>query len=136
MFGGAGPRYAEAVRLAGAGHAPWLVLSDPRDPSQVWTAYGAFCQQEHPYGTVCFDPEPKTTRGEARFVADLAQRQGWSRLLLVTTTEQASRAKRLVGRCWDGQVQVVGVSSGRSRPLRVLYEWGATVRAVLFRPGC
>jgi uncharacterized SAM-binding protein YcdF (DUF218 family) len=136
MLGGAGPRYAEAVRLAGAGHAPWLVLSDPRDPSQVWTAYGAFCQQEHPYRTVCFDPEPRTTRGEARFVADLAQRQGWSRLLLVTTTEQASRAKRLVGRCWDGQVQVVGVSSGRSRPLRVLYEWGATVRAALFRPGC
>lgn len=136
MFGGAGPRYAEAVHLAEAGRAPWLVLSDPRAAGQVWTAYGAFCQQPHPYQTVCFDPEPKTTRGEARFVADLAKRQRWSRVLLVTTTEQATRAKRLVERCWNGEVEVVGVSSGRSRPLRVVYEWAATIRAAVFRPGC
>jgi uncharacterized SAM-binding protein YcdF (DUF218 family) len=136
MFGGAGPRYAKAVHLAEAGRAPWLVLSDPRDSGQVWTAYGAFCQQAHRFQTVCFDPAPQTTRGEARFVADLANRQNWSRVVLVTTTEQATRAKRLLERCWKGNVDVVGVSSGPSRPLRVAYEWAATVRATVFRPGC
>jgi uncharacterized SAM-binding protein YcdF (DUF218 family) len=136
MFGGAGPRYQKAVGLADAATAPWLVLSDPRDDSRVWTAYGQFCQDQHAYHAVCFDPEPKTTRGEARYVAELARRQGWSSVVLVTTTEQAARAKRLVERCWDGDVQVVGVSSGRKRPLRIAYEWAATLRAELFRRGC
>jgi hypothetical protein len=136
MFGGAGPRFPEAVHLAEGGAAPWLVLSDPKDAAQVWTAYGSFCQDEHAYRVVCFDPEPDTTRGEARFVADLARRQGWRRLLLVTTDEQATRASRLLERCWDGHVEVASVSSGRSRPLRIAYEWAATVRAVVLRRGC
>jgi uncharacterized SAM-binding protein YcdF (DUF218 family) len=112
------------------------VLSDPKDASQVWTAYGAFCQQDHPYQTVCFDPQPRTTRGEARFVADLARRQGWRRIVLVATDEQATRASKLVERCWDGDVRVAAVSSGRSRPLRIAYEWAATVRALFSRRGC
>ena len=136
MFGGAGPRFPEAVGLAEAGTAPWLVLSDPKDPQQVWTAYGSFCQQDHPYRTVCFDPEPRTTRGEARFVADLARREGWRRIVAVTTTEQARRATRLLARCWDGEVQVADVSSGRTRPLRIAYEWAASLRAAVARRGC
>jgi uncharacterized SAM-binding protein YcdF (DUF218 family) len=136
MFGGAGPRYARAVALAEGGTAPWLVLSDPKDDTRVWTAYGQFCQEPHAYRTVCFDPDPTTTRGEARYVADLARREGWSSVVLVTTTEQARRAEHLVERCWDGDVQVVGVSSGRKRPFRIVYEWAATIRAELFRRGC
>lgn len=136
MFGGAGPRFPEAVRLADDGTAPWLVVSDPRDPGQVWTAYGAFCQEEHPYRTVCFDPQPRTTRGEARFVADLARQEGWRSIVLVTTTEQAMRASELLERCWDGEIQVAGVPSGRSRPLRIAYEWAASLRAAVTRRGC
>jgi uncharacterized SAM-binding protein YcdF (DUF218 family) len=136
MFGGAGPRFAEAVRLAEDGTAPWLVVSDPKDPAQVWTAYGAFCQQDHAYRTVCFDPEPRTTRGEARFVADLARREGWRRIVAVTTTEQAMRAAQLLERCWDGEVQVANVTSGRTRPLRIAYEWAASLRAAVTRRGC
>jgi uncharacterized SAM-binding protein YcdF (DUF218 family) len=102
----------------------------------VWTAFGAFCQDEHSYRVVCFEPEPRTTRGEARFVADLARRQGWRRIVLVTTTEQALRASHLLERCWDGEVQVADVDSGRSRPLRIAYEWAATARAAVTRRGC
>ena len=136
MFGGAGPRFPEAVRLAEAGTAPWLVVSDPKGSGQVWTAYGAFCQEEHPYRAVCFDPRPHTTRGEARFVADLARREGWERIVVVATTEQARRAGRLLERCWNGEVQVADVPSGRSRPLRIAYEWAATLRAAVTRRGC
>jgi uncharacterized SAM-binding protein YcdF (DUF218 family) len=136
MMAGPGPRYAEALRLVEEGVAPWLVVSDPREGDQVWTAHGAFCQAPHEYRTVCFDPEPETTRGEARFVADLAERQGWGRIVVVADTEQARRARQLVGRCWAGDVQVVAVPSGRNRPRRILYEWAATLRASVFRRDC
>ena len=35
-----------------------------------------------------------------------------------------------------GDVTVAAVSSGRSRPLRIAYEWAATVRALFSRRGC
>jgi uncharacterized SAM-binding protein YcdF (DUF218 family) len=136
MMAGPGPRYTEAVRLVEAGVAPWLVVSDPREGDQVWTAHGAFCQTPQDYRTVCFDPQPETTRGEAHFVADLADRQGWRRIVVVADTEQARRARQLVSRCWDGDIDVVAVPSGRSRPLRIAYEWAATLRAGVLRRGC
>jgi uncharacterized SAM-binding protein YcdF (DUF218 family) len=136
VFGGSGRRHEQGVRLVEAGTAPWLVVSDPRADDQVWTAYGLFCQGEHAFRTVCFDPEPETTRGEARFVADLARRQGWRRIVVVTDTEQARRAGQLVSRCWEGDVDVVTVPSGRARPLRIVYEAAANIRAAIFRRGC
>lgn len=136
MFGGAGPRFARAAELAEEGRADWLVLSDPRDTGQVWSAYGAYCQQDHPFRVACFDPEPSTTRGEARFTADLARRFGWQRIVLVTSTEQAHRARQLVSRCWDGSVSVVGVPTGKARPLYIAYEWAALTRATVLRRSC
>ncbi len=138
MFGGSGPRFERARALMEAEVAATLVISDPNDPATPGdrTDFEAFCAGVHAYETVCFDPEPRTTRGESRFVATLARAEGWRHIVVVTTVEQASRARLLLGRCWDGTVDVVVVDSERNRLGRVVYEWAATTRAAVLRRGC
>lgn len=136
MYGGSGDRFTLARDLAQAGYAEVLVVSDSQDPEEVWTAYGAFCQGNHRYDAICFDPQPRTTRGESRFVADLARREGWDHVLLVTDTEQATRAKMLLERCWDGEVDVVTVNAGITSAYRIVYEWAAWTRAQVTRRDC
>lgn len=138
MFGGAGPRFDAALALVESGLAPTLVLSDPNDPppDRATTPFETFCRGEEDFETICFDPEPRTTRGESRFVADLAQERGWRRIVLVTTADQARRARMLLGRCWAGLVDVVVVESDLHALGRVAYEWAATARAVFVRRSC
>lgn len=137
MFGGAGERFERAVELAEAGVAPTLVISDPRDDtSPTTTPYMVFCAGDHPFEAICFDPDPETTRGESRFVARLAAERGWTSVAVVTTVDQATRARMLLHRCYAGDIDVVAVATDQSRALRLVYEWGATARAVLQRRGC
>jgi uncharacterized SAM-binding protein YcdF (DUF218 family) len=144
MFGGAGDRFGEAVRLAEDGWADVVVVSDPRAGGARYTRFGSFCRNDgsrpgypvHDYEAICFDPETDTTRGEARYVAAMAEERGWHRITLVTTTDQATRARMLLGRCWDGEVASVVVPTDEARLGRVAYEWGAWLRANLQRRGC
>ncbi len=139
MYGGSGNRFLAARDLADRGVAPTFVVSDPTDPDpqQIWTAYKAFClYEEHPYERICFDPEPVTTRGESRYFANLATERGWDRLVAVTTVEQATRARLLLERCYDGEVELYVVPTARKRVFAILYEWGALARALVLRRGC
>ena len=143
MFGGAGPRFHKAVQLVEEGYADVIVLSDPHDPIEEYTAFGWFCRNEakpgyepHPYEAICFEPETHTTRGESRFVAELARQRGWRSIDLVTTTEQGMRAKLMLSRCWDGEINLVTVPTDLFKPSRYLYEWGALARATLQRRSC
>jgi hypothetical protein len=146
MFGGSGDRFERAVELADAGWADVLVISDPIDDGDRYSAHGWFCRNDgrspdHPvqdrdYEAICFDPETHTTRGEARYVARLAEERGWRRIVLVTTTEQATRARILLSRCWEGDIAAVTVATEQFRPARIVYEWGAMLRATVQRRGC
>ena len=113
--GGAGERQEEGVRLVREGAAPVLVLSDGGLPG---SRQGRLCR-ERPAGLrlVCVSPDPATTRGEARRFADLAERESWRSLILVTSTHHVRRASLLLGRCHDGQVRRVAT------PLRNDYSW-------------
>lgn len=143
MFGGAGDRFGKTVQLAEEGYADVVVLSDPDEVGEPFTAYGFFCRntpydgyEPHDYEAICFDPATHTTRGEARFVAGLARERGWETVNLVTTTEQATRARMMLARCWEGEIHSVTVATDLFRPARILYEWGAMARAVLERRDC
>lgn len=138
MYGGSGPRFARARAMAEAGLAPTLVISDPvdPDPNQVWTAYKAFCMGSHPYEAICFNPEPRTTQGESRAFAELAKARNWQRVIIVSDTQQATRARMMLGRCWQGSTQIVTVRPGLSRLYRLAYEWAALTKAVTVRRGC
>ncbi|HTU08032.1 MAG TPA: YdcF family protein [Trebonia sp.] len=125
-------RLAVAVRLAREQRAPVLVVS------QGHLGYGGPCPAA-PAGvrTVCFDPVPSDTRGEAQFVGKLARRSHWSSVVLVTTRPQDTRARMLMERCFSGPVYVVTAGLPLSNwPYQIAYGWGALLKAVALYRTC
>jgi uncharacterized SAM-binding protein YcdF (DUF218 family) len=103
--GGRGERLSKAVRLLQQNTAPILVISNGRDAR--WPAANRLCASRQRFEVLCPQPHPDTTRGEARMVRDLATQRGWRSVVVVTSTYHARRARLLVRRCFDGQLQVV-----------------------------
>jgi uncharacterized SAM-binding protein YcdF (DUF218 family) len=130
-------RYPFGVELAEQGWAPNLVVSNPhpRDDSPLTD----FCAAPHPRVTVyCFDPEPATTKGEGRQLRRLASEHGWRTLIVVTFRPHVSRARFIVGQCFDGDV-MMAASPDRISVARwafeYLYQTAGYLRAVA-QPGC
>jgi uncharacterized SAM-binding protein YcdF (DUF218 family) len=135
--GGTGERLALAQRLMAAGTAPHLVI--PNGMAPEWPAGNRACTDDLPYEVHCPRPSPDTTRGEARAIADLAQEKGWRRVIAVTSSYQLSRARLLLGRCFDGQVIGMRAQPELSAPAwarRVGHEWLAWTRAMTLQRGC
>lgn len=118
--GGRGERLAAAERLMAAGLAPNLVV--PNGTAPEWPAGNRACSEERPYQVSCPQPDPDTTRGEARTIAALAKEKGWTRVLVVTSSYQLSRARLLLRRCFDGEVFSV-----RAHPVLSTFEWAQRV---------
>jgi hypothetical protein len=132
MLAGPGDRLPVALRLAREHRAPVLVVS------QGWMGYGGPCPPPVPgVRTICFDPNPGNTRGEAEYVGQLAKRYGWQSILLVATQPQAVRAQLLVRRCFSGPTSVVTapIPAG-SWPYQLAYGWGALFKAVFLARTC
>ncbi|MDH4147356.1 MAG: YdcF family protein [Acidimicrobiia bacterium] len=136
MYGGPGARFDAAVALVDAGVADVLVVADPKRSDQPFSAFEVFCAGTHDYEALCFDPDPRTTRGESRFVAELAEGRGWTSVVIVTDVQQTMRARTLLARCWSGRIDTVTVASDQPTAWRVFYEWGAWLRAAISRRGC
>jgi uncharacterized SAM-binding protein YcdF (DUF218 family) len=122
-----------ALALAQQHRAPVLIQSTGRGEAGT-----DWCLPAVPGVTVvCFYAEPNTTQGEARWIASEAARRHWTSVALVTTPDQAWRARLRTLRCFPGQVYVVTASlPARDYPARVAYQWGATVKAEVFQRGC
>ncbi len=89
------------LRLAGEGYAPLVLFSDPYENSAL---VNRICHSRYSFQVVCFDPSPRTTRGEGRELAELAASAGWRRVIVITFTPHISRARYILGKCWDGEV--------------------------------
>jgi hypothetical protein len=86
---------------------------------------------------LCFHAEPNTTQGEARWIGAEAARRKWRSVVLVTTPDQAWRARLRTIRCFGGQVYVATAHlSQREWPLQIPYQWAASVKAVVFQRAC
>jgi uncharacterized SAM-binding protein YcdF (DUF218 family) len=130
LLAGPGDRLPVALRLAREHRAPVLVVS------QGWEGYGGPCPPPTPgVKTICFDPNPGDTRGEAEYVGLLAKRYGWTSLILVATSMQAVRAQLLVRRCFAGSTSVV-VAPVTGRLYQIAYGWGALFKAVFLYRAC
>jgi hypothetical protein len=131
VLGGGGDRAGEGLALAAQGFAPLLVLS--LYPAEQ-------CPPSTRRTTIrCFHADPLSTRGEAEAIARLAGPLHLHRIILVVTTPQATRARLRVGRCFSGQILVVGVSPGGGVGgwlAAVTYEWGALFKALVLQPSC
>lgn len=131
VLAGRGKRLERGQQLIFDGWAETLVLSsqapencapDPGVPTQY-----------------CFDPDPSTTRGEARAVAELVREHGWRTLLVVAGNEQARRAALRLDRCLpDGvDVRIVTVRGSILGSLwQAVYETGALAKAALVQRSC
>jgi len=131
LFAGGGDRKATALRLARAGYAPVLVVS-----TGVPLRY--HCIAPVPgVETICFHPDPSTTQGEARYLAQIAEERHWHRIIVIVSTPQATRARLRVERCYHDQYLVVTAHVTPWRwALDVVYEWGALGKALLLQRGC
>ena len=132
VFAGAGgERQAAGLRLVRDGVAPVLVVSDG---GQAGSPGARMCRRR-PAGLRlhCLTPSPATTRGEARAFADLAERESWGSLVLVTSAYHVRRASLLLDRCYRGRLRRVSVPHGGAQ--QVAAEWLSLTAAVtLFRP--
>jgi hypothetical protein len=134
MLNGPGNRLDTTLRLGWEHRAAVLVISRG---SPYW-GHGSICAPKIPHVTViCFDPDPATTQGEAEFAGRLARRYRWRSIALVTTTPQDTRARLRVERCFTGDVYVVTAPlPARQWPYALVYEWGATLKALVFQREC
>jgi hypothetical protein len=122
-----------AVELARGHHAAFLVQSTVPEE-----AGSNRCLPAVPGVTVlCFHPDPGTTRGEAEWIGREAARRHWHSVILVTTPDQAWRARLRVTRCFTGSVYVA------TSPLPFLdwfvqlpYQSFATAKALLIDRQC
>jgi hypothetical protein len=132
MMAGPGDRLAVATQLADGHRAPVLVVS------QGQHGYGGPCPPAVAGVTlICFDPVPGDTRGEAEFAGHLARLHGWHSIVLVTSSEQATRARFMMQRCYNGGVYVMTAPVPLSQvPYEIAYGWAALVKALLVNRSC
>ena len=124
-------RLPEAIRLLEAGFASVLVVMTPPEDR-------AICR-DRVRDVICLEPNPFTTRGEARAFAALAAERRWRSALLVTSRHHVTRARLLLERCFDGVVHVTPTDprQGFGRRLeRIGHEWAALIDALAFARGC
>jgi uncharacterized SAM-binding protein YcdF (DUF218 family) len=123
-------RDAVAIDLARKHRADYLVQS---------TQVGDIHCLPTPAGVklLCFHPDPGTTRGEAQWIGREAQARHWKSVILVTTPDQAYRAKLRVGRCFPGQVYVATAHLPWQHWFKEIpYQWGATAKALTWQRSC
>jgi uncharacterized SAM-binding protein YcdF (DUF218 family) len=124
-------REKKALKLARQGYAPVAVIS-------LGGTKAIACPHQVPdVQLICFRADPLNTRGEAEYVAALAARRHWHRIIVVSERTQATRARLLFKRCTPIQLEMVPVTDPRVRlPFDVAYEWGALLKALVLVRSC
>jgi uncharacterized SAM-binding protein YcdF (DUF218 family) len=128
VLSGGQHRLTEGVRLWRRGVASTLAISDGRNPA--WPQANRLCGRSH---VRCFRPSPYSTRGEARWAAA----QGWSSVVVVTSTYHVRRARELFERCIDGRVAVRAAKPPLDNFIvGVAWEWPKSAWYWGFSRGC
>jgi uncharacterized SAM-binding protein YcdF (DUF218 family) len=135
LAGAASERLAVGETLVEEGTADELVLSSTGLPGNAATE--ALCAEEEAE-VMCFTPDPLTTRGEARAIADLARERGWDSIIVVTSTYHVTRASSNISHCSKASVTMVA-----SQPDLDALEWlgrfveeSVALVASFVRPAC
>ncbi|WP_296664626.1 YdcF family protein [Demequina sp.] len=101
------PRIEFAEGMIEDGLAGALVVSIIDEPVQraaLPEAADACDGAPRAYPVHCSQPDPFTTRGEARWLSDLATEHGWDSVAVITTTPHITRTRVIMERCWDGEI--------------------------------
>lgn len=132
LSGGRGHRLAEGRKLIAEGVSDTLVISDGLDPG--WVEAARLCETER---AICFTPDPYSTQGEARWIAQEAKQRGWDSVVVVTSTYHVRRTRMIVERCFDGDLAVVGAHPPLgNQVIGVAWEWPKSAYYLALNRGC
>lgn len=138
VLGGYGyERYSEGIELALAGYADTVVFSNPDGAADQWLT-DLCSHRRYPFTVRCFQPEPGTTRGEARELADLARENNWHSVIAVTMRPHISRARYVLQRCYSGDLMMTESPADLGATYwawSYVYQTAGYVRAAL-QDGC
>jgi hypothetical protein len=135
MLDGPGDRLDTALKLARSHRAPMLVIS--RGTPYSDHGYSGCGARITGVKVICFNPDPATTRGEAKYTGLLARRYRWHSIALVATAPQDTVARLRVERCFGGNIYVVNAPiSPYAWPYAIGYEWGSTIKALILQRSC
>ncbi|MGW6427175.1 YdcF family protein [Nocardia sp. NPDC055053] len=98
-------RFDLGIELAERGYAPEVLISQSTGPDDP--LMDKYCGGRFAFRVSCFVPDPWTTDGEAREIVRRAKIYGWRHIIVVTFTPHVSRARYIVGRCFDGEITMV-----------------------------
>ena len=133
VLGGDGYRVDLGLDLAREGRTRYLVLSR----GLPWIQPGLCGLHYYDATVLCFQPAPDTTQGEAEYAARLAHQRGWRTLAVITTPDQAWRARLRFQRCFAGPVYSMTTAlPGGEWPYAIAYQWAAAVKAETINRGC
>ena len=135
LSGDYGDRITGALDLMARRASPVLVHAGQPDGRIVRDLCGGSTRFE----VVCLQPQPDSTRAEARAVAHLARDRGWDSIALVTSKPHATRAGMLFRRCVEGDVRIVATSppyTTRMWLVGIENEWAKTLYFGLLERGC
>jgi len=131
VLGGAGLERTELGIALASRHDAELVLS--ASSVEAGEQLGLTCGDE----VICIDPDPVTTAGEARAVAELARERGWDRVTVATSRFHTTRSRTLLRQCLGDRVSVVGTARPDGRSLGVhVNETLGTMAAFTIRRAC
>ena len=136
VLAGSESRLPVALELMERGIAPVLVVSDPEGRDDE--ARRTLCARgSDRFELVCALPDPYSTRGEARLVARLAAERGWDTVVVVTSRFHLFRARRLLERCYAGELVLRGApTEWWYQPVAIAAEWLKLALAETSRRGC
>lgn len=106
-------RLHTATQLMNTGHAETLAVShfhddvgiSESDPTNQ-VSVTDYCETHNGDGVICFTPEEIATIGEAFEIRDIASRESWETLTVVTSRTHAFRAHHIFDHCVGENVRV------------------------------
>lgn len=128
LSGDAGDRLQRATELMKQGRAPVLVIVNGRQEAPT------ACADRRAHIVLCPTPASVSTRGDAKIVGTLAEKNAWTRIIVVTSEYHVTRARVLLKRCTAAEIHMAASKREMGRRLlvsRVIHEWLGLLRALL-----
>ena len=91
-------REAYGLELAEQGYAPNVLISKTDRPNDK--ALAAACRSRTDIRVVCHSATPFTTRGEAIMARQMAEQNGWKKVVVITARFHVPRARRIFEQCF------------------------------------
>lgn len=137
LAGSSDGRHEYGAELVEEGYASNYVVSNPSgSKDKVGYAHCAGKLRPKNAESFCMDPYPVITSGEARTFNELAKKEGWESVLVVTSRTHTQRVRTMFDQCYTGDSTVLNVNSLGRTGLHnaVLHEIGGFIKFWITAP--